>query len=301
MQKQLKTSATQRSRSWVVLLALFYCFNAQANDYTFGVSNNAAAFGNTWSMTPKYLGVNGVDGMEINGIIYQYTAVKDKDDDFTVTIQNEKEGGGYVFKDTEDWSQKYGMTIRKAFAMPYTPLAIFKEDGGAIVTTGTGSVENPQVVYLHRFNRCFDSQSDPNCSGYVTPLPPPPPKFDLYDALDDESVTNATKETDQDLIDEDEKEEESEEKEEEEENLETLLAVGENPLTMADDFTQSSIIAQMNAALNISSYYAAKIPSTIYNERLVMKDQKSLGNNKRILRSLAQDQLHNQMVEAQYQ
>ena len=252
-------------------------------------------------MTPQYLGANGVDGMEINGIIYQYTAVKDKESDFTVTVQNEKEGGGYVFQDKEDWSQKYGMTIRKSFALPYTPLAIFKEDGGAIVTTGTGSVVNPQVVYLHRFNRCFDPQSDPNCTGYVTPLPPKPPEFDMYDALEDEFVEEATKETDQDLIDKEEKEKEESEEKEEEEDLEILLAVGDNPLTMGDDFTQSSIIAQMNAALNISSYYAAKIPSIVYNEPLVMKEQKSLGNSKRILRSLGQDQLHNQMVEAQYQ
>jgi len=297
MKSQLKKSAIKLLVLWVVWPQLSYSF-----DYTFGVSNNAAAFGNTWSMTPQYLGANGVDGMEINGIIYQYTAVKDKEDDFTVTVQNEKEGGGYVFQDTEDWSQKYGMTIRKAFAMPYTPLATFKEDGGAIVTTGTGSVENAQVVYLHRFNRCFDPQSDPNCSGYVTPLPPKPPEFDLYDALDDEFVEEATKEVDQELIDkEDEDIEESEEKEEDEENLETLLAVGENPLTMGDEFSQSSIIAQMNAALDISAYYKARIPSIVYNERLVMKEQKSLGNSKRILRSLAQDQLHNQMVEAQYQ
>ena len=70
---------------------------------------------------------------------------------------------------------------------------------------------------------------------------------------------------------------------------------------MGDEFSQSSIIAQMNAALDISAYYKARIPSIVYNERLVMKEQKSLGNSKRILRSLAQDQLHNQMVEAQYQ
>ena len=288
MQKQLKTSATQRSRSWVVLLALFYCFNAQANDYTFGVSNNAAAFGNTWSMTPKYLGVNGVDGMEINGIIYQYTAVKDKDSNFTVTVQNAKEGGGYVFQDTEDWSQKYGMTIRKAFAMPYTPLATFKEDGGAIVTTGTGSVDNAQVVYLHRFNRCFDPQSDPNCSGYVTPLPPKPPKFDLYDALDDEFVEEATKETDQELIDEEEKE-----------RLEVALAISENVLTLDNELTQSSIINAMNAATNLTAYYATQLPSIIYRETLVIKDKGY--QDSRLLRNLAQDQQHNKMVEAQYQ
>lgn len=282
--------------SWVLLHLPSYSF-----DYTFGVTNNAAGSGHTWSMTPQYLGADAIGGMDIHGIIYQYKAVKEKEDDFTVTVQNEKEGGGYVFQDTEDWSQKYGITIRKAFALPYTPLATFKEDGGSIATTGTGTVENAQVVYLYRFDRCF-IPTDSDCPNYVPPLPPKPPEIKLYDALEDEFVKEATKDVDQDLIENDEeKVEESEEKEEEEENLETLLAVGENPLTIGDEFSQSSIIAQMNGALDLSSYYKAKIPSIVYNERLVMKEQKSLGNSKRILRSLAQDQLHNKMVEAQYQ
>lgn len=282
--------------SWVLLHLPSYSF-----DYTFGVTNNAAGSGHTWSMTPQYLGADAIGGMDIHGIIYQYKAVKEKEDDFTVTVQNEKEGGGYVFQDTEDWSQKYGITIRKAFALPYTPLATFKEDGGSIATTGTGTVEDAQVVYLYRFDRCF-IPTDSDCPNYVPPLPPKPPEIKLYDALEDEFVKEATKDVDQDLIENDEENvEELEEKEEEEENLETLLAVGENPLTIGDEFSQASIIAQMNGALDLSSYYKAKIPSIVYNERLVMKEQKSLGNSKRILRSLAQDQLHNKMVEAQYQ
>ena len=282
--------------SWVLLHLPSYSF-----DYTYGVTNNAAGSGHTWSMTPQYLGADAIGGMDIHGIIYQYKAVKEKEDDFKVTVQNEKEGGGYVFQDTEDWSQKYGITIRKAFALPYTPLATFKEDGGSIATTGTGTVENAQVVYLYRFDRCF-IPTDSDCPNYVPPLPPKPPEIKLYDALEDEFVKEATKDVDQDLIENDEENvEELEEKEEEEENLETLLAVGENPLTIGDEFSQASIIAQMNGALDLSSYYKAKIPSIVYNERLVMKEQKSLGNSKRILRSLAQDQLHNKMVEAQYQ
>lgn len=282
--------------SWVLLHLPSYSF-----DYTFGVTNNAAGSGHTWSMTPQYLGADAIGGMDIHGIIYQYKAVKEKEDDFTVTVQNEKEGGGYVFQDTEDWSQKYGITIRKAFALPYTPLANFKEDGGSIATTGTGTVENAQVVYLYRFDRCF-IPTDSDCPNYVPPLPPKPPEIKLYDALEDEFVEEATKDVDQDLIENDEENlEESEEKEEEEENLEIALSIGENPLTLGNDLTQASIIAQMNSAIDLSAYYVAKIPSMVYKERLVMKDQNNLRNDRRILRSLGQDQLHNKMVEAQYQ
>lgn len=250
-------------------------------------------------MNPQYLGADAIGGMDIHGIIYQYSAVKDKESDFTVTVQNEKEGGGYVFQDKEDWSQKYGMTIRKAFALPYTPLAIFKEDGGAIATTGSGSVENAQVVYLYRFDRCFDPQSDPNCPDYIAPLPPKPPEIKLYDALEDEFVEEATKETDQDLIENDEEQEQKEKEEEEKERLEVALAISENVLTLDNELTQSTIIGAMNAATDLTAYYVAQIPSKVYRETLSIKDKGY--RDSRLIRNLAQDQKHNQMVEAQYQ
>ncbi len=249
-------------------------------------------------MTPQYLGADAIGGMDIHGIIYQYKAVKEKEDDFTVTVQNEKEGGGYVFQDTEDWSQKYGITIRKAFALPYTPLATFKEDGGSIATTGTGTVENAQVVYLYRFDRCF-IPTDSDCPNYVPPLPPKPPEIKLYDALEDEFVAEATKETDQDLIEQEEDQEQKEKEEEEKERLEVALAISENVLTLDNELTQSSIIGAMNAATDLTAYYVAQIPSKVYRETLVIKDKGY--RDSRLIRNLAQDQKHNQMVEAQYQ
>ena len=280
--------------SWVLLHLPSYSF-----DYTFGVTNNAAGSGHTWSMTPQYLGADAIGGMDIHGIIYQYKAVKEKEDDFTVTVQNEKEGGGYVFQDTEDWSQKYGITIRKAFALPYTPLATFKEDGGSIATTGTGTVENAQVVYLYRFDRCF-IPTDSDCPNYVPPLPPKPPEIKLYDALEDEFVEEATKDVDQDLIESKKQNQEDKKEEDEEESLQMALMINENALTLANEITQSSLIDAMNSATNLSAYYLAQIPSKVYRETVVLKGGQ-IKDNKRVFRSLGQDRLHNQMVEAQYQ
>ena len=268
-------------------------------DYTYGVTNNAAGAGLNWSMTPQYLGADAIGGMDIHGIIYQYKAVKEKEDDFTVTVQNEKEGGGYVFQDTEDWSQKYGITIRKSFALPYTPLATFKEDGGSIATTGTGTVENAQVVYLYRFDRCF-IPTDSDCPNYVPPLPPKPPEIKLYDALEDEFVAEATKETDQDLIESEEQNQEDKKEEEEKESLQMALMINENALTLANEINQSSLIDSMNSATNLSAYYLAQIPSKVYRETVVLKGGQ-IKDNKRVFRSLGQDRLHNKMVEAQYQ
>ena len=59
-------------------------------------------------MNTGTLGISAEEGLDISGVLYNYTTVKNVVDDFTVTIENDKVGGGYVFQDTEDWCGKYG-------------------------------------------------------------------------------------------------------------------------------------------------------------------------------------------------
>jgi hypothetical protein len=40
-------------------------------------------------MSSSVLGVNVQDGLDVSGVIYQYTTVKDKEDDFTVTVHKD--------------------------------------------------------------------------------------------------------------------------------------------------------------------------------------------------------------------
>ena len=54
-------------------------------------------------MNTPTLGVSAETGLDISGVIYNYTAVKDLEDNFTVTVGNEDLNGGYIWKDTEDW------------------------------------------------------------------------------------------------------------------------------------------------------------------------------------------------------
>ena len=177
---------------WLALPGLSYSF-----DYTYGYTGNAALWGNSWDMSSGVLGVNASNGMDILGVIYQYTAVKDKADDFVVTVGNEDLNGNYLWEDTEDWSNKYGMRIRKVVTLPYLPIAKFGK--GKIATTGTGTIEDANVIYMYRFDACFDPQSDPSCAGYVKPMPKVP-EIIIYDALEDDNVKDATEETDRDLI-----------------------------------------------------------------------------------------------------
>tara|TARA_R110002012_G_scaffold85484_1_gene213135 strand:- start:1745 stop:2569 length:825 start_codon:yes stop_codon:yes gene_type:complete len=273
------------------LLLPLYSFS-----YEFGYTSNAALYGNTWKMNTGTLGISAEEGLDISGVLYNYTAVKNKVDDFTVTIENDKVGGGYVFQDTEDWSGKYGGKVQNVIPLPYTPIEQFGD--GRIRGTGTGSIEDVTILYMYRWDLCRNAQNDESCPNYIPPLPVIP-KIEIYDALDDEYVAEATDETDSELYDKEVENKESTEEDEEEERLEIALASSGNALTIANTATQSAILQSMNIATNINSYYVANIPSTVYRDTISLQD-KDIVDNRLVFRSLTQEQLHNEMVQEQY-
>jgi hypothetical protein len=262
--------------------------------YTFGYTGNAAQGGNSWGMTTPVLGVTVQEGLDISGVIYTYNPIKEVSDDFTVTVQNENAAGdGYIFQDTEDFSGKHPIRIRKVLQLPYVPIESFGQ--GSIATTGVGTLKDESVIYMYRFDACRNPQNDPSCPDYIPPLPPP---IKIYDALDDDSVKLASKETDKELIDDDEDNKQSNEEEEDKDRLETMLGIASNAFTLADGVTQSSLINTMNS-VNMDTYYLARIPSKVYREPLVLKDQ-GISDNRKVLRSLSNDRLHQTMIEEQY-
>jgi len=284
-----------QSRLWVLSLLLFYSSSIQA--YSFGYTPNVAINGLQWSMTPTYLGADGIGGMDVSGVTYKYTPIKNKNDNYVVTLENDKVGGGYVFQDVQDWSQREGGTeVRRTIALPYTPIAVF--GNGRLKQEGTGSIENADVRYIYRFDPCFDPQSDPNCPGYKKPKPPPLPDIPDYDALQDESVAIAQAETDKKLLD-DEQAEKEEEEEEEEESLEFMLADVENALTIANEIAQSVILQQLNNVTNLTNYYVSTIPDNYYPDAVALQGG-TIVDNRRALRSLSQDARMNEMIEEQY-
>jgi len=283
-------------RSLVVLL-LLSCFSS-VHAYTFGYTPNVAISGLEWTMTPTYLGADGIGGMDISGVTYKYTPIKNKEDDYIVTLENDKVGGGYVFQDVQDWSQREGGTeVRRTIALPYTPIAVFGD--GRLKQEGTGSIEGANVRYIYRFDPCFDPQSDPNCPGYKKPPPPPLPLIPDYDALQDESVAIAQKETDRKLSKEDQAEKEEEDEEEDEESLEFMLADVENAIAMANEIAQSVILQQLNNVTNLTNYYVSTIPDNYYPDAVALQGG-TIVDNRRALRSLSQDARMNEMIEEQY-
>jgi len=284
-----------QSRLWVLSLLLFCSSSIQA--YSFGYTPNVAINGLEWTMTPTYLGANGINGMDVSGVTYKYTPIKNKEDDYVVTLENDKIGGGYVFQDKQDWSQREGgIEVRRTIALPYTPLALFGD--GRLKEEGTGSIEGADVRYIYRFDPCFDPQSDPSCPGYKKPKPPPLPDIPDYDALQDESVAIAQAETDRKLLD-DKQAEKEEEEEEEEESLEFMLADVENAIAMANEISQSVILQQLNQVTNLTNYYVSVIPDNYYPDAVALQGG-TIVDNRRALRSLSQDARMNEMIEEQY-
>jgi hypothetical protein len=228
-------------------------------------------------MSESVLGVAPVSGLDISGVIYRYTAVKERADPFTVTVQNEHTGGGYIFRETDDWSGKPGQTISKAIPIDYSPIRYWGQ--GSIETTGLGSVEDPQVVYTYRF-------IEPEIEQTVSALPA------LYSALDDpyaqQQPTERPESSDEDQA--------SKDKDEEEEPLEKALAASDADLSMA--VGQTGMIAAMNP-VTMHNYYAMSIPGGVYQETVILNGGE-IKDNRRAFRSMANDRLHNQMVEEQW-
>ena len=275
-------------------------FSAQcySSDYTYGYSNNAAAGGSSWGMSSSVLGVPSLSGMDINGVIYRYTAVKEQADPFTVSIGNKDAiNGGYIFRETDDWSGKSGQTITKLVPLAYTPIDRWGD--GSIDLTGVGSIESPQVVNTYRIDPCYDPQNDPSCPNYVPPLPELP-VIEVYNAMDDELVQNATKPTDESLYKRDTDEKSDSEDEDDGERLEAALSAAENALAIGDGMTQAAMLQAMNIATNMNTYYAAQIKGGSYKETVTLNGG-NLPDNKNGRRMNFATQLkHDEMVKQQW-
>ena len=277
-----------------------YCYSESIQPY-FGTTPNAAAGGNTWIMnnvlpTPP--------GLDINGVIYNYTIEKDVNDSAKVHVQNENVNGtGYIFRETDEWQAGSlgGTEIRKV--VPVIPnLARELWGNGSIEIEGNATVEDPNVVYMYKVDPCYDPQFDPNCPGYKVQIP----EIEIVDidsiySSNSETIEIATTETDYDIYEEDELLESDEEDEEREKmRLEAALAAVDNSEMFANAFTQAQILISMNMAIQMNSYYAANIQGGVYNDSLTLVDKKIEDNKQGLRNGFAQQLLHEQMIQEQY-
>ena len=268
-----------------------YCYS---EPYNYGATGNAASTSLGWGMDSILPSIAGVD---INGLMYRYTTVKDPDADMKVHVGNlNANGDGYIFRETDDWSGVAGNTIVKSFPVSNIPASNWGT--GSIEVEGEGRVEDAVVIYSYRVDKCYDPQSDPSCAGYVKPIPELP-EVVVYDALEDDAVTD-TLEAEEFQYDEDGKVIVDEEEEEEDTRIEMGLTASANALTLFKGQGQDDIIMSINQQTNIAMYYNANINGGTLNDAAGLQDGTIPDNKKALRNNLAQQILHEQMVDMQY-
>ena len=239
-----------------------------------------------------------IPGLDINGLLYKYTTIKNPEDDMKVHVSNRNAtGDGYTFRETDDWSGVPGNTIVKSF--PLANVAASEWGDGSITVEGQGSVTDPVVIYSFRIDECYDEQSNPACPGYVKPIPVIP-VVDLYDVLEDEAAMDAIDDDEDFQYDENGDLVLSEEEEEEETRLEMGLTASANALTLFRTQGQSDIIMAINLQTNINMYYNASINGGAYEETVGLVDAEISDNKKALRNNLAQQLLHEKMIDMQY-
>lgn len=285
----------------VAFLAFWPCYSS-SEPFTHGTTNNAALNGLRWAMNADTLGVPVVPGMEVNGVLYRYTAVKEVEDPFKVTVSNENTSGGFIFSETDDWSGLPGNTINKFVPVELSRIGLWGD--GAITTEGQGRVEDASVIYTFRIDECFAPENNPDCPGFIDPnqFVVATPDIEIYDSLSDENVLNTLEPTDPDLYEDKEEEADSGDEEDEDKkgDMEKALAAAQNALTLANTLSQDALVNAINATANISSYYAARIDGGAYKETQTLVDSHLPENRKGLRNGLAQQLLHEKMVDSQY-
>jgi hypothetical protein len=273
----------------------------------YGYTGNAVT-DQAWNWSMGNVLPSGVPGLDIQNVIYSYRIQKETGEWVTVFVQNEYAEGageGFIFRERDDWmpGSLSGTRIQKAVPVGNLPRALW--GNGSIEVEGNGSVTEPSVVYTYKVTPCFDPQFDPNCPGYKLPVPDIPEVGldDVYNVFDDDAVdldrNTAMAQDDENLEENEADNEEAEENERRKYRLEKAMSIADT----AALFAQNDVINQMTAtsqAAITNTYLPLNIPGGNYSDTLVYRD-KGISDNKKGLRNgLAQQLLHNQMVDKQY-
>ena len=272
---------------------LLYC-SYSCSDIVNGTTKNAANQGLTWTM-PSVL--PAVTGLTVDGVIYQYTTVKNANDPMLVNVQNKNAiGTGYIFRSQDDWSGKPGNSITKAVPVENVPYKYWGD--GSITVEGNGQVVNQTVVYKYRYDTCFNPLSSPSCPGYAQAMldalalkaaEPIDPLSNQYvkDALQSKSLP------------EEEKKVEVSTKNKKSEKETTEKKVITNATLSAEDIAKAARFEMMN---NIPGFdaYSINIAGGVYNDVIRYPEKKLPDSKKARSLGLAQERLHKAMVDSQY-
>ena len=232
-------------------------------------------------------------GLQVNSVFYRYTTQKAVEDALLVHVQNEDTAGpGYIFRSTDNWTGVPGNTITRVVPVA---LAGSRFGNGSIQTEGFGTVSNPTVIYNYSYDPCFDPQSDPSCPGYMPPLPTV--TVEDYDPLSDEFI-QAELDRKASLDDTDEEDRDRRRMQSgKQERLEKALSAVNTALLTAN---AAAMEAQLLSMSLIPSTYQTTIVGGRYDDSVELPSKKLPDNERGRRVGLAQQLLHERMVDSQY-
>ena len=240
-------------------------------------------------MSASMLGVEDTTGLDINAVIYQYTAEKAISDDMVVSIQNRHATeSGYIFREVDDWSGLPGNTIVKAVPVPNIPINLWGD--GEIEIKGEGKVVDPVVIYNWRRQ---DIEPEP----YIPEIP----EVEIYDAMSDDVALGALEPTDSDLYeDNDENTDADKDEEEPKEEEENRFSQAQDAMATAMQASQQTALQALVNTVNLTQYYSVAIVGGTYKETVQINDSEIPYSKRGLRNGLAQQLLHTQMVDMQY-
>jgi len=276
----------------------FSASSSHSDPYSYGATGNAASDALSWAMNSI---LPNVPGLDISGVFYRYSIDKDPAADALVHVQNENAlGTGYIFQETDNWSGIAGNTITRGVPVSNIPLRYWGL--GSIEVEGEGTISNASVIYSYRVDECANPQSDPTCEGYEPPVQlVAAQELDTYDALEDEAYAIASQKTDQEYQEDTGSTEEQSDDKERKARLERGLAASKNALALADGISQDAILSAMGYTSDMTVYYTAQLDGGSYADAPMLVDGKIPENKRGLRNGLAQQVLHEQMIDLQYQ
>lgn len=287
-----------RRQLLAALLLLAYCSFSYSSEEVYGSTGNAAQFGLNWVMSNV---LPQATGLTVGNVIYRYTTEKNPEDDMLVHVQNENaQGPGYIFRSTDDWSGLPGNTINKT--VPVGDIGIDYWGDGSIEVEGFGTVLNPEVFYTYKYIPCEDPQADPSCPGYIDPLTLiTEPEIDtsseeyIQAEIDRKANIKAQKEEDEKRA----REKFAKATEEKvRDSLEKMLGldIGASLQREQDQLLHDALVATNYLPRN----YLVAIKGGEYPDAEMLKDSNLPDNAKARRVNLAQDIMHQKIVQSQY-
>jgi hypothetical protein len=234
-------------------------------------------------------------GLTVDGVIYQYSAIKNPRDPMVVNIQNlNAVQPGFIFRSQDDWTGLRGNTITKI--VPVDNIPITQWGAGSITVDGIGEVRNPSVVYKYRYDTCFDPLSSPSCPGYaeamVKQMVEKP--AEIYDPLSDQNIRNVLNTR---FVVEDERRFQSTSTARRNERVIDRKSIT-SPLSPSDADKASQL--EMLNDIPGFNLYRVSIPGGVYNDVLRYPDKKMPDSRDARRLGLAQENLHRALVDLQY-